>query len=240
MVRLEPAKPLLRKVGVIRFPFLCIITPVFDPAYASLCKLIAELYSQTLGRFIHVMISNGPSPNIKELICKLNMHDLRFIYDEMTEETIYNPIELLINLGKRRDYCLKKYNAARYLFLDADVKLIDNDYFKKLYKAHKHINRDILITLTKYYDQNNEITLPIFPIREGHIDMANYSFSQKIAKNFNYPMDYDIHYGIANDYRFFSSISSENNTAILNFVSAIRDGNSSYKRATELFNEYQQ
>jgi hypothetical protein len=181
------------------------------------------------------MISNGPSPKIKSYVLELNRKDPRFIYDEIKREATNDPVELLINLGKRREYCLKKYDAERYVFLDADAKLIDNNYFLKLYKAHREIKRDILITLTKIHYENNELTLPIFPIKLGHIDIANYTFSKRIAKNYNYPTDYDPALSIANDYRFFTKISNENNTAILNFISTIRDGNNSYKRVTELF-----
>ena len=219
--------------------FLCIITPIFDQAYESVYKLINELNAQTYENFFQVMISNGPSPIIKELVFDINRQDPRFIYDEIEEEITNNPIEILINLGKRREYCLKKYNAERYVFLDADVKLVDNDYFLKLYKAHQEINRDILMTLIKIFRHGSEITLPIFPITYGNIDMANFTFSRKIAKNYSYPTDYAPDIGSGNDYRFFSRISNENNTALLNFVSAIRDGNNSYKRLNELILEEQ-
>ena len=74
---------IVRKIVVKTYTFLCIITPVFDPAYESLCQLVAELHSQTFGRFIHVMISNGPSPKIKSYVLELNRKDPRFIYDDI-------------------------------------------------------------------------------------------------------------------------------------------------------------
>jgi hypothetical protein len=227
------------KNRITRSAFLCIITPVFDQAYESLRNLVRELRSQTYGSFFQVMISNGPSPRIKEFVFDLRKKDARFIYDEIEGEVINNSKELLINLGKRREYCLKKYDAKRYVFLDADVKIIDNDYFLKLHKAHKEIKRDILITLIKIFYQGRELTLPIFPILFSHIDMANFTFTKRIARKFSYPTDYDSGIGIGNDYRFFSVISNEDNTAVLNFVSAIRDGNNSYRRLTELFLEEQ-
>jgi hypothetical protein len=220
-----------------RIPFLCIITPIFDPAFDSLGKLVAELQAQTCGDFFQVMISNGPSPKIAGLVAELNRQDRRFIYDEMPEERISSPVDLLVNLGKRRDYCLKKYQADRFVFLDADIKIIDQDYFLKLYAAHREIQRDVLITLIKIYNDGREIVLPAFPIQYAHIDIANYTFSGSLAKKFSYPTDYDSQTGMGNDYRFFSRIANEKNTAILNFVSAIRDGNNSYKRLTELFLE---
>lgn len=237
MTMLNPEKHLTDRGCAAGPPFLCVITPVFDPAYESLGKLVAELKRQTYGSFMHVMISNGPSPRIKEFVAAINGQDPRFIYDEIAEEKLDSAVEILVNLGKRRNYCLKKYTAERYLFLDADIKIIDDDYFLKLFRAHQEVRRDILITLTRAREKGRDIILPIFPIRLGRIDMANFSFSHKIAASFNYPTDYDIKYGYANDYRFFSSIASEHNTAILNFISAIRDGNNSYKRLSELFNE---
>jgi hypothetical protein len=236
----DKVKTFFKKAGIKRSAFLCIITPVFDPAYDSLRTLVGELRSQTYGGFFQVMISNGPSPRIKEFIVDLGKKDPRFIYDEIEEEIINNTIELLINLGKRREYCLKKYNAERYVFLDADAKIIDNDYFLKIYKAHNEIKRDVLITRVKIRHPGGELILPIFPIMYGHIDMANFTFTKRIAKKFSYPADYDPGIGIGNDYRFFSVISNEDNTALLNFVSAIRDGNNSYRRLTELFVEEQQ
>ena len=237
MARVFAQKPLLKKVGVIKYPFLCVITPVFDPGFESLCKLIIALKRQTCGRFIHVMISNGPSPRTREMVNHLNEQDLRFIYDEIEEEALPGPVEILVNLGKRREYCLKKYNADRYVFLDADARICDDDYFKKLFKAHKEIQRDVLITLVQMYAGQPDIILPKLPIMVGHIDMANFTFSQRIAKNYSYPTDFDSSMGISNDYRFFSRIATEDNTALLNFLSVVRDGNSTYKRLTELFNE---
>lgn len=239
MATSEKRKTPSKKAGIKGSAFLCIITPIFDPALESVRKLVHELKSQNYGNFFQVMISNGPSPRIKEFVVGLRKKDVRFIYDEITEENINNSRELLTNLGKRREYCLKKYDAERYVFLDADVKIIDNDYFLKLYKAHKEIKRDVLITLAKVRYQGNEVTLPIFPIQWGRIDMTNFTFTKKIAKNYNYPTNYDPGSSYGNDYRFFSAISHEDNTALLNFVSAIRDGNNCYKRFTEIFLEEQ-
>jgi len=240
MVTSEKRETPSKKAGIKGSAFLCIITPVFDPALEAVRKLVNELQSQTYANFFQVMISNGPSPRIKEFISDVGKKDGRFIYDEIEEEIINNSQELLINLGKRRGCCLKKYNAERYVFLDADVKLIDNDYFLKLHKAHKEIKRDILITLIKIRHQGSELTLPIFPIMYGHIDMANFSFSKRIAKRFSYPTDFDQDIGVGNDYRFFSMISNSNNTAILNFFSVMKDGNNSYKRLSEFFLEEHQ
>jgi hypothetical protein len=219
------------------YNFLCIITPVFDPAYDSINTLILELQAQTFGRFIHVMISNGSSPRIRDYIFELSKHDPRFIYVETKAEITSNALELFLNVCKRRSYGLKNYRAERYLFLDADAKLVDNSYFMKLHSAHQEIKRDILITLVKIHNQSTEIILPLFPIKFGHIDLANFSVSKKIARKFNYPTDHDANIGYGSDYRFFSRIATDNNTALLNFISTIRDGNNTYKRLSELLHE---
>src|SRR5208283_4598068 len=144
------------------YPFLCIITPVFDPCYKSLCKLIGELQRQTDGRFIHIMISNGPSPRVREMVGRLNRSDPRFIYDEIEQDALRSPVDILINLGNRRNYAMKKYDAERYIFLDADVKLVDDNYFLKLQKAHTETGKDILLTRVQMYNGNPNIIMPIF------------------------------------------------------------------------------
>jgi hypothetical protein len=220
-----------------KLPFLCVITPVFDPAYESLVLLTGELKEQSNPDFIHVMISNGPSPRVKQLIDQLREVDRRFIYDELPQEDQEGAVKLLINLGRRREYCLKHYEAQRYVFLDADIKLVDRDYFARLQKAHQEIQRDILITLVEINDAGRSLILPLFPIKLGHIDMGNFTFSRSIARNFSYPTDQDEKFGAANDYRFYSRIANPENTAILNFMSAIRDGNNRYRRLSVVFNE---
>lgn len=215
-------------------PFLCLITPVFDPVLESLTKLVAAVKKQTLGDFTHVMVSNGPSPAIKEFSAKIARDDPRFIYDEIEEEPTGDSIAILLNLGKRRNYAMKKYEAARYLFLDSDLKILDNDYFRKLHVAHAEIKRDVFVTQVQYAGRSRMVTLPIFPIQHGRLDIANYCFTRAIAETYNYPTDY---IGVFNDYRFFSMIATEHNTAILDFVSAERDGNASHTRLSESYRE---
>ncbi len=61
-------------------PFLCIITPVFDPSLISLKKLINDMKQQKLKDFIHVVVSNGASPKIEKYITALHSKDSRFVY----------------------------------------------------------------------------------------------------------------------------------------------------------------
>lgn len=207
-------------------PFLCIITPTFDIALPSVKLLISDLHKQSCQDFIHICISNGLSPQTKVYIQSLG--DPRFIYDEIVEEQV-NKIPLLVaNLGKRRELCLKKYNAARYVFLDADIKLLDINYFKKLRDAHD--KAAILVTQVV----SNDFT--IFPTKQtfeiGTFDIANFSFAKWVAKWFHYPTNYLPEVGIANDWRFFHQIK-EAPKHFLFFVSAEKNGNSTYKSVTE-------
>lgn len=181
-------------------PFLCIITPVFEPALKCVRALIKSLKQQTYQNFIHVCISNGLSPRIKKLIESQN--DPRFIYDEIIYEPFKNSDCLIINLGRRREYGLKKYDADRYTFLDADFKLLKTIYFAELKKIHDLTQAPIILASVK----NKDIVLPIYPITLGRIDIANYTFSQKVAKQYSYPTDIDFSLGYANDFRFFKQI----------------------------------
>jgi len=217
-----------------RKPFFIIITPVFDPAVSSLRLLIEDLQKQTFADFKHISLSNGVSERVKHLIHGVWLEDKRFVYYELPEEKTQSGVDILINLGKRREYALKEFDGERYIFMDADLKLLDEDYLKKLHKAHVDTHKDIILTLVKL---NKDIILPKFPIGYSHIDMANFTFSYAIAKKYNYPTDYDASVGIGNDYRFFERISNEENTIILNFVSSMKDGYKNYKGVTEILIE---
>jgi len=230
---LSTAKNVLRKAGIKKPTFACIITPVFDGGIVSLDLLVQELMAQSFGRFIHVSISNGESLKIKKYLENIRKVDKRFIYDELPYEKDRPLEKLMANLGKRREYCLKKYNAAWYAFMDADLKITDHDYLSKLYRAYKKFKTDVIITQTYI---NNEV-YPKFPLKLNNIDMANYTFSKKIAKKYSYPNNYSPKYKMANDYRFFEKISTPDNTVILNFISAVTSGNKFYKSVTDIRNE---
>lgn len=201
-------------------PFLCVITPIFDPALDPAKHLISALQKQSFGNFIHVLISNGKSPQTEQFIYELR--DSRFIYDEVLFKSTITQKELVCSISERREFCLKKYNCKRYLFLNADLKIIDNDYFRKLFQAH--LEADILITQIRSKPGRSAL-LPKYPIQLGRIDASNISISDKIAKHSFWPADYHPLYGIANDYRFFQSIEGAYSKKFLPFISAVKDGN---------------
>ena len=115
-----------------KLPFLCIITPIFNQCLPSLKILISELRTQTEQDFIHIMISNGPSNDIIKYLRDIQVEPNKFVYDELPQEPTDNVKQLLSNVGKRRNYCLKKYNTDRFLFIDADDKILSNEYFEVL------------------------------------------------------------------------------------------------------------
>lgn len=211
-------------------PFVCVVTPVFDPCLLSLEKLVTDLRRQSLGNFIHVMVSNGPSPAIADYVGTVLAPDPRFIYEEIEAEVTGDREALLANLGKRRRQAIAGHQAARYVFLDADVKLLDDDYFARLYLADRFSGKDIIITGVDYYGT----VLPVFPIEKGRIDMANYTFSSRVARLHPYPCDFDPAHGIANDYRFFEAIANGANTMFIDHVTARKDGNRGYTRLTDM------
>lgn len=208
-------------------PFLCVITPVFDGAIESVKLLVQDLQRQSFSDFLVVFISNGPSPKIKRYVATLSLSDARFVFEARPFTPTKDYRVLLANLGRRREYALKKYVASRYVFLDADLKLLDVHYFAKLYMADLLTHKPVICTQVVVPGPQKHI-LPIFPIQLGRIDMANFSFSRELAQTMPYPTDYDPTYGIGNDYRFFKSINQPNNTLFLECVSAEKNGHATY------------
>lgn len=208
-------------------PFLCVITPVFDPALPSIQQLVKQLQQQSLNNFLHVMVSNGPSPLVDRFTQEL--HDPRFQFISLPYVSTTSPTDLMRSLGQRREYALKHFSAERFVFLDADITLLDQDYFQKLAEAHQRLGKELLITQVLRYEK----TLPTLPLRIGHIDMANFSFSEQAAKEVSYPTDVDPNYGFANDYRFFEKLLSRGEPGYLDFVSAEIGTNRSYGRVTD-------
>lgn len=211
-------------------PFLCVITPIFEGCAGAFHLLVEALQQQTMGDFIHVAVSNGPSPSIGKYISLLK--DTRFIYEECPLEPTNDLIALLTNLGKRRNHCLKKFDADRYVFLDADLKITDNTYFQRLFDSHS--DAPVIIT----HVMNGSTKLPKFPARLGSIDISNYSFNRMIAKTKDYPMNVDYaQYRYANDFRFYEKLAIYPQK-IISAVCAIKDGNKSYTRITDMATDY--
>lgn len=210
-------------------PFLCVITPIFDPALGSLRLLVADLQRQSFRDFVHVIVSNGPSPEVAGFATELATRDPRFIYEEHPFEETPDWDRLMLNLGRRRRRAIQEHPAARYAFLDADLKILDRDYFAKLHVAHSLSRKEVIVTNVRHYD----VVLPIEPIRYGRIDMANFTFSSAVAARHPFPADRDS--TEANDYRYWKAISSDSSVAFLDWVPAEKDGNASYERATDGF-----
>lgn len=175
------------------------------------------------------MISNGKEKLISNFVNKLG--DKRFIYDVFPQENVNCFRDLFGNIGKRRELCLKKYDASRYVFLDADLEILNKNYFELLHRYHQ--DADILLTKVK----NGSSTLPKIahlggPFTCGNIDMANFTFNKRIAKGYPYPVDYDPVVGPANDWRFFSSFM-HHSYKLLDMVSARVNGRDFYPRLSD-------
>ena len=174
-----------------RRPFLCVITPVFDPARASVELLIADLMRQTFGDFVHVMVSNGPSPEVAAFVARVRAGDLgggtpdgRFVYEELAVRETPDAVSLLVDLGRRRRHAVGTHAADRYVFLDADAEILDERYCARLYLAHVLSRRDLILTMVRYYDR----VLPEFPIGLGRIDMANFTPALQTARGIRRPV----------------------------------------------------
>lgn len=210
--------------------FLCVITPTFDSALTSLKKLTIDLRHQTNKDFVHVVISNGPSPKTQKFVELLHKNDKRFIYVEQKHVKTSSFASIISNSGSRREYCLQHFNASRYVFLDADVHIVDTNYFSKLYFAHTVFKSDVLVTNVNYHGS----ILPIHPTnKEGNIVIGNYCFTKSIAKRYHYPTNYDKKHKQGNDYRYWRKISSKEKVTYLDFVATIEGEDRSYKRMTD-------
>lgn len=224
-----------RRLKGMEEPFLCIITPVFDPCLKSLEGLITDLQKQSHGNFIHVSIANGKEPKIHAYIESVRMYDKRFVYDEIPFNPIYKDTglveDLLITNGIRRNFVMKKYDAKMYLNIGADFKFIDNHIFEKLYKTYNSTKKDIIILESEVENKK----YPLYPInKHRHIDLTNFCYSKKIARTMPYPQDIDSTLDVANDYRYFDKIA---NFKVLEGSYGKKDGRNYYKTIEEIYNE---
>jgi hypothetical protein len=220
----------------VEIPFLCVVTPVFDLALKSAKLLVEALQRQTFKDFIHILISNGESENIKQYVQSLD--DERFIYEEYGPLPDDTKVGLFVTVVKRRDHCFKKYDAERYLCLDADIKVLRKDYFQKLYDAHE-AGAKVILTQVKYQPwskkvKSNVVIFPRLPVnRPGTIDVSNFSIPIEDAKH-GYPSSYDRFIPYANDYKLYKRLESKyQGFHYLKLVMTEKDGNSFYKRLSE-------
>ncbi|HRN85887.1 MAG TPA: hypothetical protein PKU78_02420 [Candidatus Dojkabacteria bacterium] len=216
-------------------PFLCIITPVFDPCLKSLKGLIADLQYQTYENFIHVSIANGKEPKIHNLIEHVRINDKRFVYDEIPFDNSYKDSGLVENLliinGKRRNFVMSKYDALMYLNIGADFKLTDNQIFEKLHNTHMETRKDIIILESEVAEKK----YPLYPInKHRHIDLTNFCYSKKLARTIPYPEDIDPEFDVANDFRYFDKIA---NFKVLEGIYGQKDGRNFYKTIEDIYNE---
>jgi len=208
-------------------PFACIITPVFDPAVNALRGLMDDLKQQTNEAWIHVCISNGESPQVKDLI--ISGGDTRHYYVEVPFELTNQLMDLLLNLGKRREFGLKNFDADRYFFFDADLKLTDPTFLE--FVQSEHHTADVLTAKSWFSDR----LYPVLPIKLGRIDICNYSFNKYVAKKYHYPQN--VYVGMPNDFRFYQHISELSPVKHLDRIFAIKNGRTDYKTLTDIYHE---
>lgn len=180
----------------------CVITPIFDDTFKATSGLIQDLKEQTCPNFQHILISNGSSPIIQKIVNKAD--DPRFIYVEAPYESTPTLERLLINIAKRRNYAIENFKSERYFFFDADLLVQAKNFFAVMVDIHD--KADIIIS--KILMPNNAI-YP-FALQMGFIDIANYSFSKRMAEKYKYPTDYpNFNQRIANDWRFYEQMKDE-------------------------------
>lgn len=201
----------------------CVITPIFDEAFKSVRGLIQDLKEQTYPNFQHILISNGKSPIIKKIIDLAD--DPRFLYIEIPHEQTPKLADVLVNIAKRRNYALENFKAERYFFFDADLLVQSKNFLEVMVDIHE--KADIIISRIQM--PNFLCVLPIFPIGQGKIDIANYSFSKKMAEKYKYPTEYpDLKKGVANDWIFYKQMISESHY-FNDMIYAKKDGRKFYR-----------
>jgi len=202
--------------------FLCVITPVFDECLSSFKLLVTSLQQQSFTDFTHAAISDGPSPEIKSFISSLD--DSRFTYLEIPATQGSTRMEMFLSVVARRNFGLQSFEAVRYVFLNAGLKILSNNYFQILFSSHQKHPEKVFLTKVK---RAIGCYFPGFPIDCGSLDISNYCFTKKMAKK-GYPTDFDKWYPYANDYRFFRELR-KSKLILLDLISAEKDGNKTYK-----------
>lgn len=216
-------------------PFLCIITPIFNPALKSLRGLVEDLQKQTNKNFIHVIIANGQEEKILKYIEHVRVSDKRFVYDEIPFDDRYKKskkVEDVLSLnGIRRNFVMMKYDAKMYLNLGADFRITDDRIIEKLQSFFEESKKDIILLESNIKGDR----YPLYPInKHSHIDLTNYCYSKKIARKYKYPEDVDPKFDVANDYRYFNKII---NFKILEGSYGVKDGRNTYKSIEDLYHE---
>lgn len=233
LIMLHPMHIFLNKSNTEKIPFLCIITPIFDDALIAAKGLIADLQLQDCGDFIHVFISNGPSPKIKKYLQKIEKNDPRFKYIELKKEPEQG-ILLQKNLSKRKNYVMKNFIARRYLIIDADSAVINTHTVATLLVTHFVTRKDIIVANILHKSG----LLPKHPVDIARIDSTNFSFSRRTVATHYYPdtppkgVSTD-HFYKATDYFFFVQIHEKKNTIFIPFLYLYKDKRRYYKTILE-------
>ena len=218
-------------------PFLCIITPIFDPTLKSLKGLVGDLQNQTNRSFIHIIIANGKEERILKYIENVRLSDRRFVYDEIPFIDTYqksNLVEdLLVINGIRRNTVMQKYDAKLYLNLGADFRITDEKIFEKIEDYYKETQKDIILLESLVKKER----YPIHPVnKHRHIDLTNFCYTKKIARKYKYPEDTNSKYDVSNDFRYFNKIA---NFSLLEGVYGEKDGRNYYTSIEDIYNAEQ-
>ncbi len=217
-----------------------LITPVFDGCLESLELVFQDIVNQTYTDWVWVLCSNGFSEKIcqfthikNELLNKeLNATNKLFrvfypkiVYLYTRYEELPDGRAILANLGKRRNYCIKKMKSDYTFMIDADAKLLDINMFSIINDELKKTPKGLCI----YKVVHDVGMLPIFPIGYGRIDMLNYCVRTSLAKKVGYPtMVHPTQPG--NDYWFFNRVYTETKGDYL-FIDRVfgrHNGNNTY------------
>jgi glycosyltransferase involved in cell wall biosynthesis len=227
-----------------------IVTPVFDGCLESLELLLRDVEEQTHKDWTWIVSSNGYSKKVDAFVkaknqrfWKSNLNPIwRFTnrgmeklhYIAMPLEETPDKVSLLENIGKRRDYCIKKINSDYIIMLDADAQLLDREMFLTMNHELKKQPKGVCI----WKVEHETGLLPSFPIRFGRIDMLNFCVKASLAKAVGYPTTVNLE-AVGNDYWFLDRAikASNGDFLFIDRLFARHNGhnNNSYKNLCKIF-----
>jgi hypothetical protein len=193
------------------------------------------------------MCSNGRSDKIEKFVQDKNRvltGDLRnvarryirrpypqIIYTPMEYEEVSDSYDLLANVGKRRDMCIRTVDADYIFMIDADAKILDKNMFSIINSELKKNSRSICV-----YKINHEVgVLPMFPIDYGRIDMLNFCIRADVARKVGYPTTVNRE-KVGNDYWYFDRAyrHTSGDMVFIDKVFGQHNGNNTYTNLLKL------
>jgi hypothetical protein len=209
-----------------------LITPVFDGCLESLQLVYQDLKLQTHADWVWMLCSNGYSRKLADFARDVNSSSrTQAIYVSAKREEEKNAHDILANVCKRRNLCIRLVECDYIFLIDADAKILDPNMFEIINVEVQTANKKLCV-----YDIIHEVgRLPIFPIGYGRIDTLNYCVEAGLAKRIGYPTVIRPRM-LGNDFRFFDRLrlATGHDYLYLNRIFCQHNGNNRYEHLMDL------